>query len=60
MKAHDNVITICVAESSGHLVAHIMAQLFLDGWETLEKLRWCSECRHYFTTLYRPNESHPV
>lgn len=48
-----STIHLCVEESGGIALAHVMASLFEAGWETLEPLRWCAGCRCYFTTFYR-------
>ena len=35
----------------------IMAQLFTEGWESIEPLRY-AQCGHYYTTLYLPESNH--
>jgi len=49
-------MAIQFTQDSGRAGNMVMSRLFLEGWETLESLKWCP-CGYYYTTLFFPGNA---
>jgi hypothetical protein len=54
-----NVMELTYTQESGREGSLILNRLFCEGWETLEPLHYCRDCRHYHTRLYLPGSLTP-